>query len=940
MKFATAVVAAIALAYFALFVGYGMEIEDEGLLLAQAHRTFLGDTPHVDYDTGYTPGVFYLNAALFRLFGESTTPVRWTLALCNAGIIGLLFALVRPAAGPTLAATAALGYAAFLPVYPGQFASFNIPYPAWYANFFWLGTQVAVDRHLRRPSRAALLAAGVLAGLAFTFKPNAGAFAVLATGLALALPAAAPGDPDRHLARGLLALAMLAVSALPFVDLTFELDSLFYNYLLLAAPLLLLIAGWPFVARRPAPHTWRLPQSLAVVTLGVLLPTLPWLAFFFRRLGPDRFVRDVLLIGTGAEGLYGTSFPISFGSPDDWAALAVTWIVAVAIAGLLLERRPTWLRFAVLVIAAATTVGAVRLVDTARMPEGFTSSVTLQLQLASFLAVFPVLVLAVGRTLQRLRRPPPAAPENARWIAALVFAACMLLLLYPRMDSMHLIFALPSTLVVAAAAMARASRAWATATGVAPRRFVTAAALAAAGLAAITAGPGIGGALAPSRVVLDSTRLPVHVEAARGVDLAAFGHLLDFLTARLGPDDRVFGFPALGIVPWAIGRPSLSRSEYFFPGRPDHADETRLLETFSANPPRFIVTLRYRLAYFFESPIYYFLLRGWVHDHYRLVARAGRYDVLERVKDGPGAPPAVVEFPLALSPPRNADETFDWMKDPDRELRRLAVESFLAKAGGGDGVGALAEAWAPDETRRLILIRSLGEAGDERILPWFSAEIAGRTATARERIEIHGALLLLTLRDALAPYLFANDQRDMPPAAWRAFDLDRLRTFLATRDGRLGFTVAGSYMLAAAGDPVSIPVLEDMWAHEEETRGIIVGTWMRVAVAEALVRLGRFDHLCDLVDLFGIDKHEVQDIMPSRWIIEARRAPDVAHRCLARGLGADTPLARKLSAYIAAAMPLPALAPELRAATNDPDPGVRYAATWALGRLTAPDARD
>lgn len=940
MKAATAAVTAIALAYFALFVGYGMEVEDEGLILAQAHRTFLGDTPHLDYETGYTPGVFYLNAALFRLFGESTVPVRWTLALVNAGIIGLLFALVRSAAGTTLAAATALGYAALLPVFPGQFASFNIPYPAWYANLFWLGTQAAVDRHLRRPSGAALFAAGALAGLAFTFKPNAGALAVLATGLALALPVAAPGDPDRHLGRLLLLLAALAIAALPFVDLTFELDSLFYNYTLLAAPLLLLIAGWAVLAPRPIPHAWPLRRSLAVVTAGVLLPTLPWLAFFFHRLGPDRFARDVLLIGTGAEGLYGTGFPVSFGSPDDWAALAVAWIAVVAIAGLLLERRPTWLRFVLLGIAAATTVGTSRFVDLARMPEGFTSSVTLQLQIGSFVAVPPLLVLAVGRTLQRLRRSSAGTPENPRWIGALVFAPCMLLLLYPRMDSMHMIFALPSTLVVAGAAMARAARAWSAATGIAPRRLVAAIAAATAGLAAITAGPGVAGALAPTRVVLDSPRLPVHVEASRGVDLSAFGHVLDFLAARLGPDDRVFGFPAVGIVPWAIGRPSLARSEYFFPGRPDHEDETRLLETFAASPPRFVVTLRYRLGYFFESPIYYFLLRDWVHEHYRLAARAGRYDVLERIDDRARAAAAVVEFPLALRPPQNADETLEWMKDPDRELRRLAVESFLTRAGGADGVGPLAEAWAPDETRRLILIRSLGEAGDERILPWFSAEIAGTTATERERIEIHGALLLLTLRDALAPNLFANDQRSMPPAAWRTFDLDRLRAFLATRDGRLGFTVAGSYVLAAAGDPASIPVLEDMWAHEEETRGLIVGTWMRVAVAEALVRLGRLDHLCDLVDLFGIDKHEVQDIMPSRWILEARRAPDIAHRCLARGLGAEAPLARKLSAYLAAAMPLPALAPELRAATNDSDPGVRYAATWALGRLTAPGARD
>jgi hypothetical protein len=54
---------------------------------------------------------------------------------------------------------------------------------------------------------------------------------------------------------------------------------------------------------------------------------------------------------------------------------------------------------------------------------------------------------------------------------------------------------------------------------------------------------------------------------------------------------RVAGFPALGIVNFALGTPSPWRHDYFFPGRPGAAEEAELARRIIADPPDAVVVL-------------------------------------------------------------------------------------------------------------------------------------------------------------------------------------------------------------------------------------------------------------------------------------------------------------------------------------------------------------
>ena len=924
-------IAAVAALYFALFAHYGILLEDEGLMLLQIARTFRGDRPYLDFHTGYPVGTFYLNATLFRVFGESVIPVRLVLAVVNGSSAGLVFALARERAGAALAAMVALGWAAYLPVFVGLFASFNVPYPSWYADCAFLATQLAFDRHLATGRRLPLVAAGVAAGVAFFFKQNTGVLAALACGLAIALQRAGRFDRDRHLARVVLVLAaLLLLTGFTVAVTTVE-------AVIIIGPTVALIVGRLFWARGAGAPTERIVPGIALVAVGMIAVSSLWLAPFLALLGPGGILHEIFLIGTNFDTVYATPYPLPVGVPANWAALGAVGIAAAAMAGVAVERRRIRPVVALGMLATAAAVLGALVVRWSRLPEGLARGTMLQVQHLGFFAA-PLLGLVMALAwLRRMREPPetPHPPFGPRLVATLVFALCSYAQLYPRIDPTHLIVAIPSMLVLAAWAARRAADAWSAGLGI-PRRMLTVSmSVLGVTFVLIAAVPNFGafftirdGALQRrGQIAVASTAAPVYLDDAHASDVRALNALLGYLRERLRPGEALFGFPALPLVPYLLGHPSASRHDYWYAGRPDHLEEAEVVRRLASHPPRFILSINRNIGFFSNSARYYFILRAFVQERYALVARLGRYDVLAR-REVATEPLLAEDF----TPSIDGDFRTSFL-DPLHEPRHAATLALLDRAGSAAGVAPLAEKVAPDEASRLLLMRSLVEAPDLRAVPFLVQAFA--TAPWRLRKQAGGVLNFIALNAFEHRYQLgrtAVDRELSPTDLIGAVDLETARRWLSDRRARREVGLFAVWLLAAAEDATAVPLLRTVYAQTTDP-------YLEFSLLYALVRIGRLEYLCDLTELLGDKKNAFQDAIPSLLIESAADHPTELTLCLNRALADFRGRAREMSAWTAGAAHLPRMAAALREALNDPERRVRIAATWALGRLGDHESR-
>src|SRR5207253_751766 len=105
---------------------YWLDLIDEGYFVYLGSRVQAGDLPYRDFDTYYTPGIFYLFAWTFDLFGVTVEPIRVLMSGMRVCWGLLLYRLARRIAPWPFALLPFLVIAAVdsTPVFPE-------PHPSW-----------------------------------------------------------------------------------------------------------------------------------------------------------------------------------------------------------------------------------------------------------------------------------------------------------------------------------------------------------------------------------------------------------------------------------------------------------------------------------------------------------------------------------------------------------------------------------------------------------------------------------------------------------------------------------------------------------------------------------------------------------------------------------------------------------------------------------------
>ncbi len=252
----------MAAVWFGLQAPFGLNVGEDGGTLYLFDRTRRGEIPHLDFISGYGAAYFYWHAAILRWLGTDLLSIRWVLAVVNATNTALLFVIGRWLMPRSGAVAGAVAYVVMLPVVTTTSCSFNVPYPCWYTLLFWLTGLLLLDRWRVDQRRRWLVVVGALCALSFAFKPNTGAFNLIAVALSIVV-----------------------------------------------------VVG----------PSWSLLRSLLVVAAGFVLVVLPVVLREWWLLGWSRLLRDVLFVGAGFEQLFYIPYRVQLATTSSLLIGGLIW---------------------------------------------------------------------------------------------------------------------------------------------------------------------------------------------------------------------------------------------------------------------------------------------------------------------------------------------------------------------------------------------------------------------------------------------------------------------------------------------------------------------------------------------------------------------------------------------------------------------------------------
>lgn len=132
---------------------------DEGTLGQSADRVLAGQLPHRDYDEIYTGGLAFVDAAAFRVFGDTLVSPRLVLLLVFAVWVPAMFYVASRFSGPVAAGGVTLVAAVW------SIPNYSAAMPSWF-NLFFAGLGVAcLVRHAETGAARWIFWAGICGGL-------------------------------------------------------------------------------------------------------------------------------------------------------------------------------------------------------------------------------------------------------------------------------------------------------------------------------------------------------------------------------------------------------------------------------------------------------------------------------------------------------------------------------------------------------------------------------------------------------------------------------------------------------------------------------------------------------------------------------------------------------------------------------------------------------
>jgi hypothetical protein len=599
----TTVVAVVALAVSLLYLWaarYHIDMVDEGYFMDLAYRVYGGGLPYRDFDTYYTPGIFYLLAATFEFAGVNVLPVRVLMVVVRVACGVLLYALARRVAPPRFAVIPVLLLAGVDAV-PAVWS----PHPGWWALAATLLSFEFIVRHHKCRSRHWLLLAGAAVGLAFLFKQNVGTFAGLALLAYLLL------RPETSVGWFVRLGQVVFVVALSLVTRAFLRPALDVAVAatvwlpVVAALNLLLWIAWR--GTRPASWTAGLRPVLvdgAVASAGGLAITLTWFVPLVLALGIagtplGLFVGDVKQ-GALTFGL----LPLPLASRDlVLAAVCVPCAVAVLLGAV--RGTGAYRRTGVTAVFACTTLVAfptpaasdattlhLNLVGPALERHAWASH--LQLALGSLFLYLPAIaawlaIVVVGvRTALKL-----AVPLLLPWIT--LAGSLSGLAFYPRFDAAHAAWAGAPLFAAGAAAAWYIHQALTPSAGLVGR---TAVYLTLWIVPIATVAPHVGWRFltathsdlrtneATVYVPLDLERAPVLVPERTSFSIRG---AVEYLRERTAPGEPVFAYPVDSMLNFLADRPNPTRFNHLMPGALTEQDMEDVVFTLDATRPTYVI---------------------------------------------------------------------------------------------------------------------------------------------------------------------------------------------------------------------------------------------------------------------------------------------------------------------------------------------------------------